>query len=360
MCPHEDICELRCQQSHLTQNQYVIMDTCFFIIGVICSIVSICVFCCLIYGLYIGENGKKISSCWYKIPTVVSSVFYCGISINYVLISLSKEIDTIFTNTNNVSGYFFTIFCLFILCIIIAKLSIYISILSRLYLTFADSIYYLRKSILNLMICVLFLFLLCGIYIDTLLYTKYRLNNPPSNYYIQFEVVFISLIIYDFISSVVMLLLFISKLYQVIFERRRTMISSLHLKETETLNLDENDMKFINAVTRYTILSTFQIITSQFGLLSLILLGFYVDYFQAKGGIKVRRWKEMYQFFFGFVAFDILINTITLILYYEFTRNIYFKCCNCVHKCCKRCFIWNADRITKKQISYYQINRSTV
>lgn len=315
------------------------------------------IFSLLVYGLYIGEYANKISSAWYKVPTLLSSLFYCFTSISYILLSSTMDMNRVFSE-DQVSGYFFTLFCFFILWLILSKLSIYVSILSRLYLTFVDSVYFVHKSILNLMICVLCLFLISGIYCNVLLYTKYRLDNPPKNYYAQFEVVFISLIIYDFISSVIMLLLFIIKLYRVIFARRKTMIQQQKQQSVDSISsinsmLDKHDMKFINAVTRYTILSCWQILTSQLGLLSLILLAIYVNYVNNHyiGGVTNKRWKQMHYYFFTFIAFDILINNIMLILYYEFTRKIYFKCCGIIHNCCKRCFVWNADRIMNKQIS---------
>ena len=166
-----------------------------FALATICLVFCIFLLFYLFYYLYIAKSRHEIQSQWYKFPTLLASLFYCGVCITYLLISLTMNVNLEF-NTQNVSGYFLSIICLLILFLILSKLSIYVSILSRLYLTFCESAYFVRKSILNLMICVLFLFFLCGIYWNVLLYTKYRLKNPPSSYYIQFEVVFISLIIY--------------------------------------------------------------------------------------------------------------------------------------------------------------------
>eukprot|EP01084_Bolivina_argentea_P003900 7386_1 len=332
-----------------------------FYLAVICIICSITIFAYLFHGLYISNSRHQIQSEWYKLPSLAACVFYVATSITYLLVSLSYSNADDF-DSQNVSGYFFITVCLLISWLVLSKSSIYISILSRLYLTFRNSVYYVRKSMLHLMICVLVLFFLSGIYSNVLLYTKYKLENPPSNYYTQFEVVFISLIIYDFISSVVMLLLFISKLYKVILARRQISLASADYQSASSYEstLDDHDLKFIEAITKYTVLSCWQILTSQFGLLSLILAGMYVNWNNHYyGGVTHKRWHQMHYYFFTFISLDIMINSLALMLYYRFTSNIYFTLCGKLHKCCKGCFIWYADVSMRKRINVINADKET-
>ena len=319
-----------------------------FILSLTCVVFCVIVFLYLSYHLYIANSSASIGSQWHKIPTLMASFFYCGVSITCLLISMTMDFRQEF-DTTNVNGYIFTNVCLLILFLTLSKLSIYVSILSRLYLTFRESAYFMKKCTLNFMIFVLCLFLLCGIYWNALLFTKYRLKSPPASYYIQFEVIFISLIVYDFIASVVMLLLFISKLHKHIFSRQQTMSHRVNKRQSF---LDKNDMTFINAITRYTILSSAQIFISQLGLVSLVFAGIYVNWNNHYyGGVEHKRWEQMHYYFFSLIAADILLNSSVLTLYFPFSRSLYYRLCGCEHRVCMRCFVWNADRIIKKHFA---------
>ena len=321
-----------------------------------CILVSIIVFPWLIHGLYIGEAGKKIKSQWFKFPSVLASFFYLATSILLLLTSFTTEIEP-HKEVTNVSSYFMTITLLLILCLILAKLSIYISILSRLYLTFKESAYNVRKSILRIMIFILFLFLGSGLYWIWLLYLKYALKHTPSSYYNQFDVVSITLFFCDFMSSVVMLLLFIRKLCRVILERRQSNIQSVAEQYTLSINkelaeLDDREMKFIDMITRYTLLSIWQISTAQCGLVSLIMAGFYLHWHQHFGeDVGVSAWDKMHYYFFTLLSMDILVNSVTLILYFEFCRSVYWKMCGRMDGCCKGCFVRYTDRMIRRQFN---------
>merc|ERR1712083_738300 len=140
-------------------------------------------------------------------------------------------------------------------------------------------------------------------------------------------------------------------------ERRLSHIQSDGQQYTLSINkklaaLDDHDMKFIDMITRYTLLSLWQIATAQCGLVSLILAGFYLHWHEHFGEkVGVEQWDKMHYYFFTLLSMDILVNSITLILYYEFCRDIYRKACGRMDGCCKQCFVRYTDRMIRKQMN---------
>lgn len=318
------------------------------ILSAICISVSIGVSLQLLCALYCCESGYKIKSRWFKIPSICASICYTATSIMLIFIGRTTKQQQ-WSRDDNVA-----ISVLILLAfVILAKVSIYISILSRLYLTFRQSSFLMRKSMLRFMMAVLSLFLLSGLYWNWLLYRQYVLADTPSYFQIQFGVVSVTFVICDFVSSVVMLMLFIQKLYRVILERRRsvTKIARGSCKSVVP-QFDRFDLKFIDMITKYTVLSSWQIVTTQCGLLSLVMVGHICQWhyqFVEKTGRG--EWGTLHHYFFVLLGMDIVVNSVTLVLYYEFCRGCYWTMCGKIHECCRGCIVRCANSMVWRQLS---------
>merc|ERR1712228_388721 len=128
--------------------------------------------------------------------------------------------------------------------IFFAKLFIYITFLSRLYLTFIESVHKISRKLLYFMIFLLILFILNGIYFNVLLFLKCYLNIF-SFYLIQIQMIaiFAFLAFIDMMISIILIYQFIKKLFLLITERRRTIIERSKLASFALSKSVSSEMK---------------------------------------------------------------------------------------------------------------------
>eukprot|EP01084_Bolivina_argentea_P286384 491248_1 len=436
-----------------------------FIIGCMVTIISFCSFILLIYQLYCNSTNKNIKKQWYKIPPILSSTFYLLSCIFYLIFAWHLS-STSSSTDHNLS--LILISSALATCILFAKLFIYITFLARLYFTFCDSCQAVSTKLIKFITILLIIFFLCVIWWNILLIQRYILKLDVNNilYKPQFIIVFCSLVFCDITSYVIMLYLFLSKLFLLITNRRRTIIwrsvdkihrsmralstvssntengtsfnwkfsrslpttspSGLALKEytsntgyygndsiaktdnfpstnfsysksrileylkykenakmsTETLtnkntisnaksendkrkiyhkkeaslvsnNLDDKDMTILDAMTRYTILNVFTMITSQLGYLSFFILGliqFLFDVNENKTHIVFEHY-SMYIVVAGLYPLDVITNCVVIYTSFKFGKFVYYKLCGKVHDYCQ---IKYALRIEKNLKTFEQ------
>eukprot|EP01083_Nonionella_stella_P063969 166290_1 len=130
----------------------------------------------------------------------------------------------------------------------------------------------------------------------------------------------------DFVISIVVLILFISKLKKVVVERLRHTVDDLHSKQIE---FQEADRMMIGAITRLTLLSCFTALASLF-----LVVIFGVRAFVVMEDAQI--WKTIYAVNLFFMMNGVA-NCMSLYLILSFAAEHYERVCNCLHVLILRC-----------------------
>eukprot|EP01084_Bolivina_argentea_P122911 217824_1 len=201
----------------------------YMIAGFISLCITLFALLLLLYELYCNRNNPSIP-CWFKLPSVISCTSYvlscfAYLACCYYIVELDSLSSLNNYNDTHQLMCIISITCLITL-VLCAKLFIYITFLSRLYLTFIDSIHRISYSLLRFMIFLLILFTLIIIWFNTLLYLKYVFYEAPfKSFQIQLIIVFCSILFCDVTISIITVYLFLRKLFLLITARRRSIIA---------------------------------------------------------------------------------------------------------------------------------------
>ena len=156
-----------------------------------------------------------------NIPTILSVIFYFISSVVFLsaLTYFNENDDNNFDNDRN----FVLCMVLFILFLILAKISVYTQFLTRLYATFKDSMLELRKSTIIISVILLCLLFLTVLWWISLIIVRYlTLDENFDGYDQQFFPVFIFLFIFDVCISWLVVGLFTNKLLKSIMFKSRS------------------------------------------------------------------------------------------------------------------------------------------
>ena len=171
----------------------------------------------LIYSMYKNRQIKNINN----LPTIFSAIFYFISSV----VSLSA---LAYFNENDNENFehdkkFATSMVLFLLFLVLAKLSVYTQFLTRLYATFRHSTLELSKSTIIVSITLICLLFTTVLWWMSLLITRYlTLNRPFTGYSAQFYPVFVFLFIFEASLSWLFVGLFTNKLLKSIMFKSRS------------------------------------------------------------------------------------------------------------------------------------------
>eukprot|EP01084_Bolivina_argentea_P231452 390324_1 len=370
-----------------------------FLIGLFVLIFSLLACIVLVYSLRKHRAGVCITN----YPTITSVIFYFISSILFVsaLTHFNEHDNDNFEHDDT----FVICTVLFVIFLILAKLSIYMQFLGRVYAAFKGSLLALNKITIIISISLLFIILITVIWWITLIVLRYiHINDEFNGYYIQFYPVFIFLFISDFTLSWLVVGLFINKLFKTIMFRSRqdffaktqrrlngpstpeadekqdnnnnnnqTINANISRKDSSidtpqnsndsntpvtiplprarrsSLMLDlafnsinETDKKRLDVITRLFILSSLSIMTTQLCYVSFIII--LIIKTSSNNKIMLNQ-NALFAVYCGiFYPMDVVFNCIALYFNYQFANKYYNIWCKCCHRQCSLCVVRNASK----------------
>lgn len=198
---------------------------------------SLCITCSisavLVYHLYFDSEHSGIPR-WFKAPSLASCLCHTASCVVYILCSLRvDQLYNVMHSTLSTRILFTSLLTL----IFAAKIAMYTTFLSRLYLTFLDSVHEIKTHLLRFMVILLSFFIFTVIWFDVLLFFYwYR----PDLYFvplfegysfpIQLLAIFAILEVIDLSLNLILVVQFLQKLFLLITARRRTIIERSRLK----------------------------------------------------------------------------------------------------------------------------------
>lgn len=282
------------------------------------------------------------------ITTLMVRNFYCTseetnrMNITALIFMISAGIAYCGDLTSRLTGIW-NIHLIYYLGVNIAIISLYILTLSRLYYSFADSTYRIKKSIIYMHICNMFLLELTWISTSILDYFQlFPLNTIAA---VTSVIVFLS-------GYCHIVYIFNRNLFQLVLVQRSTIIQLQGDNNDKIIELNTRQKCVLKAVVKQTVLTCWLCLIMSVYVLSFIITVI-IDPNQKHDGILIfQRW-----------TIAIMINgvAITLSLTFSFTQDLYERICiKCDSKCDKICQHKASRRIMKQmELSLGDIIMST-
>eukprot|EP01084_Bolivina_argentea_P165050 286833_1 len=198
--------------------------------------------------------------------------------------------------------YFAVCMVLWVSCVFLAQLSIYVQYTTRMFFAFKESTLSMNTRTLIICIILLCVSVICIIWWIILIVVRHIVRKESfSSYYSQMYCIIIILIVCDLLLSWSVVVLFIRKLYQVLlFKCRDEFVKrakdkliveedsdgqALHVPRMETLTMDRSfemdiiaagidkrDHQTLNLITKQCILSSLSIMTTQLVYITLLIM----------------------------------------------------------------------------------------
>eukprot|EP01083_Nonionella_stella_P096234 270453_1 len=358
-----------------------------FVIALFLIIFSLSSCILLVYSLCKHKTGFKVAN----YTTITSAIFYFLSSVLFLsTLTYFNEHDA--NNFENDDQFVICIVA-FIGFFVLAKLSVYSTLFTRLYSSFKGSHLALNTRTICIAITMICVYAITILWWMALLFIRYIiLNRPFKAYYAQFWPLFGCLFICDCCLSWLVVGLFIHKLYKTIllrsrddfyFKTERELADSTSPGGGDTPTVDaseprqmpvlktaqsntsttsdmptnpkirslmldiafnsinETDRQRLNVITKQFILSSSSIITTQLCYLSFIILLLIWNV------NKTMPWSQSVTFaVYGgaFYPIEVVCNCVALYLNYSFADKYYGFWCKCCHERCSLCVLRSATR----------------
>ena len=294
------------------------------------------------------DSSVKQTICYYKFCTLSFIACAFGCTLNDILHSLTHQIEgtqfDLDESDMELSSYFRLIADIFYF---LGTLILYLLFAGRLYITFRDTSYQLSPGIVTLVsIIVIITTLSETLYIAFLILQLFKVYLPEElALYSQ-----IAIVVTDFIINITLLSLFLRKLkHVVVAQSENNLNEQLLIKQPSNdgylLDLDTAQLKFVNIMTKMTLLSGISMMVYELHLLYLVALFLWFSH-------------NGWAFILGYSTRTIYIlsSTICIFLNFEINEDFYFKLCGKCHKSLYGLYVKDTKRQIRKSISVYQLS----
>eukprot|EP01084_Bolivina_argentea_P017166 32064_1 len=152
------------------------------------------------------------------------------------------------------------------------------------------------------------------------------------------------------IVSVFLIYLFLSRLMKITVEVAEDDHDDISDFQSESLELTGLQKSLIHIITKYGVLFTSMIITTEFYILGDVILS--IAYLLETGN-DTSSTHETYHVKWIILGINCVIMSICILLSFEFSDRCYQRICKCCHLYCRRCFSSKA----KRDISMYRLSK---
>lgn len=323
------------------------------IIGIsIAVIIELCILCVLIRKFCCDSSLKRIK-CYYKFWTISFVICAFSCSSMDVLHSITNQLEsTPFILDESDHDIIISIFRLFAdIFYFSCTLILYLLFAGRLYLTFQGTQYQLKKSTLIVVILIVSIATISEIFY--LLFLVLQILNVKLAEKLLFYTMII-IAVSDIIINVFFLTLFLRKLkHIVVCQSENNFNQDLLLMDDEKesndsylIDLDNKQLKFINIMTKMTLLSGISMIIYEIHLFYLVSL---FMWFSDKSWAYIVGYSSR--------TFYILSATICIFLNFEINQDVYYRICGRFHRILYGMYVKDTKRKVRKSISVYQLDR---
>ena len=236
---------------------------------------------------------------------------------------------------------------------VFAMTAVYLFMIGRVYYTFKDSYFQLNNKLTAFLLVLISMnFIIWTIYIVILI--------TETNFHRAVKLIRnleIALLVVDFTLNISLLLLFISKLHELLLSsamQREISVPLINMEENEDnkknkqggvdeIILDENQKYYISIISKHTLLCTCAIALN----LSFYLSNLYSDFIRTYDPSQ-----DMYLLMYCGRSFGVLVNAMVVFFNFKFTVIYYNFFCYCCHLGINKCFKgWTKRRIMKRRVS---------
>lgn len=312
----------------------------------LCAFLVLKILLTIFYRLCCDSSTKKIKI-YYKFCTILFIICALGthvFDIIHATLNQSRNRQFALNESNYPYISYFRVFA--DICFLSANLFLYLLFIGRLYFTFQHTQYQLSYKILYLLfIIVITVTCLSIFYIIWMLLQIFGVNLND----IWLTIIMLTYLIFDIIINATLLFLFLRKLKHVIVAQSENNLNQhLLIKKPSNdgylVDLDTAQLKFINVMTKLTLLSSITIIANE---LNYVLITIQFIWFT--------QYSWTYTANYTLRTITLTIAVINVYLNFEINDKFYHRICGSLHIKLYSHFVKDTRKTISKSINEYQL-----